>query len=204
MLAGSDMKIGQAGVEGLDDGAVGKAVTKEDGFAVVALWVSGVENESGSGGEGFVRWGSDEVPGSWEPVALHGRHRAEVWLEFSGDELGRVSFGPVMNRDGVAGHRVGFLPVPEGVGVVFNGVLLMKNANRQEGDAQHDEGGDDDLMAADFHVWDLGNLGGYHKLEVDQSSSGYETNEVELFLVSRKALVSRRWLPRSLERRFTF
>ena len=58
------------------------------------------------------------------------------------------------------------------MGVIPDGVLLMKNANCQEGDAEHNEGGDDDLMSADFHLWDLGGQGGYRKLEVDQSSSG--------------------------------
>ena len=86
------MEIGQAAIEGLDDGSIGKAMAEENGFSFVTFRVAGVEDEAGSGSEGFVRRRTSEAPGSWEPIALHGRHRAEVGLEFGGEEFDRAAF----------------------------------------------------------------------------------------------------------------
>ena len=156
MFTDADGDVGEAGVESLDDVAVGESVSEEDGLAGVACGVSGVEDESVTAGNG----GGDgvEVAGGGKAKALHGAHLAEVGLEFGGPEFGVFAVAP---GDGVSGDGVGFLGESHGVGVVFDGVFEEVDAEGHEDEAEKYDGGDDDVGAANLHgeslrcgVWD--------------------------------------------------
>ena len=154
MLADFDGELGQPAVEALHNIAIREAMAEEDAFAWVAAGFSGVENQSGTGGAGLVRWEAAETSGGGEAETLHGRHRAEVGLEFRGDEFCGAVFFASANFDGIARHGVSFLPMSERMGVVFREIFLMKDADRQEGDPEQYDACDDEVVTADLHRLD--------------------------------------------------
>lgn len=155
LLVHFDFYLSEAAVEGLDDGAIGEAVAQEDRHALVAGGISSVENEPGTGGAGFISWGPFEAVCRGKAEALHGRHGAKVGLEFRGEKFQWTSLISFVDEDGVARDGVRFLPVPQGMGVVFEGWGLVENADHQEGDPKKDQACDDEVVAAQFHQGDF-------------------------------------------------
>jgi len=149
LFADADLDRGEAGVEGLDDVAVGETVAEEDGFSGVTGGVARVEDESvttGGGGGGAV-----EVTGGGKAEAFHGAELAEVGLEFSGPEFRVFPLVLPLDGDGIARDGVGFLREAEGVGIVLNGVLEKGDAQGHEDEPEKNHGGDDDVGAANLH-----------------------------------------------------
>ena len=126
-------------------------MSEKNGFARVAFWITGVEDQSGSGCAGLLSCWFHKAVGGRKAEALHGGHGAEVGLEFGGEEFDGAAFVVAVEGDGVSCDRVGLLPVPQRVGVVFNGVLLEEDSNDEKGDPQNNEGSDNHLVSSDLH-----------------------------------------------------